>query len=71
MTTSNRGLLTKVHKVLKKHYKPIAPSADRPVMEQMLFACCLENTHYEQAEQAFAALSDAFLDWNEVRVSTV
>jgi hypothetical protein len=64
-------LLTKVHKVLKKHYKPIAPSADRPVLEQLLFACCLENTHYERAEQAFAALSEAFFDWNEVRVSTV
>lgn len=71
MTTSNRGLLTKVHKVLKKHYKPVAPSADRPLMEQLLFACCLENTHYERAEQAFAALSEAFFDWNEVRVSTV
>jgi endonuclease-3 len=70
MTASNRGLLTKVHKVLKKHYKPVAP-AERPLLEQLLFAACLENAHFERAEQAFASLLEAFFDWNEVRVSTV
>jgi len=65
------NLLTKVHKVLKKHYKPVRPNMDRPVLEQLLFACCLENAHYQPAEEAFDSLSTTFFDWNEVRVSTV
>jgi hypothetical protein len=72
MTSSNRTtLLSKVHKVLKKYYKPVVPSVERPVLEQLLFACCLEDAPYDPAEQAFAALEEVFYDWNEVRVSTV
>lgn len=71
MANPNRmALLTKMHKVLKKHYKPVA-IPDRPVLEHLLFACCLENAPYEQADKAFAAVSTSFFDWNEVRVSTV
>lgn len=64
-------LLTKAHKVLKKHYKPVTPAAERPLMEQLLFALCLENSTYEAAEQAYAALEASFFDWNEIRVTTV
>jgi len=60
-----------MHRVLKKHFKPVPPPTDRPLLEQLLFACCLENAHYQPAEQAFAALAKGFFDWNEVRVSTV
>jgi endonuclease III len=65
------ALLTKAHKVLKKHYKPVNPAAERPLMEQLLFALCLENSTYEAAEQAYAALEANFFDWNEIRVTTV
>src|SRR5688572_940742 len=72
MATPNRSaLLGKTHKVLKKHYKPVSPDAHRPVLEQVLFALCLENAHYPQAQAAFAALAGGFFDWNEVRVSSV
>ena len=50
------------------------PSAfERSVFEQLLFACCLENAHYDRAELAYAALTDtgSFFDFNEIRVSTV
>jgi len=60
-----------VHKVLKKHYRPVAPPADRPVLEHLLFACCLEDAHYDVAEESFAALVHTFFDWNEVRVSSI
>lgn len=60
-----------LYKILKKHYKPIVPPPDRPVLEQLLFACCLENAHYEPAEEAFAALVHTYFDWNEVRVTSV
>lgn len=71
MGTSNRAaLLTKTHKALKKHYTPAAP-ADRPLLAQMLFALCLENSSFEAAEKVLFELENGFFDWNEVRVSTV
>ncbi len=72
MSTPNRAtLLTKIHKVLKKHYKPIAPQGEQPLLEALLFACCLENTHFETAAKVFQAIKTSFFDWNEVRVTTV
>lgn len=71
MATLNRAaLLTKMHKVLKKHYTPV-PMPDRPLLEHLLYACCLENASYSAADKAYAAVSTSFFDWNEVRVSTV
>jgi endonuclease III len=69
-TTNRMALLTKIHKVLKKYYKPVCP-LERTVLEHLLYACCLENASYEAADQAYAAVSTDFFDWNEVRVSTV
>lgn len=60
-----------VHKVLKKHYQMVAPDPDRTVFQQLVFASCLENAHYDRAEEAFAALEHGFFDWNEIRVSTL
>src|SRR5437773_11700339 len=72
MTTINRSAqLTKVHKVLKKHYKPVVPPAERMVLEHLLYACCLENARYESADEAFAKLKELYFDWNEIRVTTV
>ncbi len=72
MAGSNRAtLITKIYKVLKQHYKPVSINGDRPLLEQMLFACCLENAHYDKAEKTYVHLSTSFFDWNEVRVSTV
>lgn len=72
MATPNRGArLTKAHKVLKKHFQPVAPPADRSVFEHILYACCLENARYEAADEAFARLQATYFDWNEVRVTTV
>jgi endonuclease III len=71
MATVNRSaLINKMHKVLKKHYEP-TPIPERPALEHLLYACCLQNAAYEAADKAYAALSTAFFDWNEVRVSTV
>ena len=70
-STSRSAQFVKLHKVLKKHYSPVTPNAERPVLEHLLFASCLENAHHNTAEEAFAALVEAFFDWNEIRVSTV
>ncbi|ADB19301.1 hypothetical protein Psta_4659 [Pirellula staleyi DSM 6068] len=72
MTSPNRAaILAKVHKVLKKYYKPIIVPTERTVLEHLLYACCLESARYEAADEAFAKLKELFFDWNEVRVTTV
>jgi endonuclease-3 len=72
MTTPNRAaILTRLHKVLRKHYKPQTPPSDRSVLEHLLYACCLENARCEAADEAFAKLKELYFDWNEIRVTTV
>ena len=72
MAISNRtALLTKTVKVLREHYQPVPPSANRSLFEHLLLGCCLENSMPAEAEQVFKTLNEQFFDWNEVRVSTV
>lgn len=72
MSTPNRAAtLTKTHKVLKRSYKHTPLKGEQPVMESLLFACCLENARHDTAQQAFVNVQAAFFDWNEIRVSTV
>lgn len=63
-------LLNKTAKVLKKHFKPVAPPSNRSVLEHLLYACCLEGSHHEPADDVFARLQETYFDWNEVRVTT-
>jgi endonuclease III len=72
MAAKNRAaLINKVLKVVKKHYKPAAPTKERSLLEHLLFACLLENSSHDAAEKVFATLSTDYFDWNEVRVSTI
>jgi len=72
MNTTNRAaILTKTQKILKKHYQPAPAPVDRPLLEHLLYACCLENSPHEAADEAFAKLQQIYFDWNEVRVTTV
>ena len=72
MASKNRAaLITKVLKVVKKHYKPAAAPKDRTLLQQLLYACCLENSLYDAAERVFQSLTTDYFDLNEVRVSTV
>src|SRR5438477_6895200 len=72
MTATNRtSQIAKVYKVLKKHYKPLAPPAERTALGHLIYACLLENARFEAADEAFAKLKELYFDWNEVRVTTV
>src|SRR3954471_6102422 len=72
MTTSNRAaLLNKIHKVLKRTYKPAPIKGDQPVLETLLLACCLENASHDVAQTMLSKLRASFFDWNEIRVTTV
>jgi endonuclease-3 len=71
MTTTNRAaLLNKTHRVLKRTHKHSPLRGEQPLLESLLFACCLENTRHDAAQDAFAKLRNSFFDWNEIRVST-
>jgi hypothetical protein len=72
MAAQNRAaLIGRTLKVLRKHYKPIAPVKERSLLEHLLFACLLEDSPNEIAEQVFTTLKRDYFDWNEVRVSTI
>ncbi|MEI7781691.1 MAG: hypothetical protein WCJ18_07180, partial [Planctomycetota bacterium] len=68
---NRQQLIAKMHKVLRSQYKPVTPNVSRPILEQVLFACCLENASYDVAEKALQRLLQSYFDLNEVRVTTV
>ncbi|GIW96522.1 MAG: hypothetical protein KatS3mg110_4563 [Pirellulaceae bacterium] len=69
MSINRTTFYNKLYKVLKKYYQP-AVVLERPVLEHLLYACCLENSSFDAADEAFALLQQ-YVDWNEVRVTTV
>lgn len=72
MATPNRAsLINRVLKVVRKHYKPVPAAKDRTLFEHLAFACLVENSPHELAEQVFNTLKQDYFDWNEVRVSTI
>jgi len=70
-TPSRSTLINRTLRVLKKHFKPVPANKDRSLFEHLVFACLLENSPHETAEQVFRSLRDDYFDWNEVRVSTI
>src|SRR3954452_6493670 len=72
MATPNRSaLINKTLKMLKKHYKPVVPPKDRSLFDHLIFACLVEDSPNEVAEQVLTALKQEYYGWNEVRVSTI
>jgi endonuclease-3 len=72
MATPNRSaLINRTIKVLRKHFKPVPPAKERTLFEHLLFACLVEDSPQESAEQVFNTLKNDYFGWNEVRVSTI
>jgi len=72
MSTPKRAqIFSKLHKVAKQNFDAVNPSAQRTVLEHLMFACCLQNSDFDQSEQALARIQQSYFDWNEVRVTTV
>ena len=71
--TNKQQLLTFAQNALKKKYPlPSAePGEPRPLLEELIYAICREGSTPADADAAYARLRKAFIDWNEVRVSTV
>jgi len=68
---NRQQLVAKLHKALRATYKPVEVDAKRPLLDQVLYACCLENAPPEAAEQALQKLVESAYDLNEIRVTTV
>jgi hypothetical protein len=69
MSENRTAIIAKLVKVAKKHYPAVSPPAGRTVLENLLYACLLENAQFTAADEAFARL-EQYSDWNEVRVTT-
>ncbi|MDG1874662.1 MAG: hypothetical protein P8J27_12175 [Mariniblastus sp.] len=65
------NLITKLYKFVKKEYDVIATPSNRSVIEHLVYGCCLENSTFEAADDAFAKLQENYFDWNEIRVTTI
>lgn len=71
-TADRQAVLKKLLPLLKKQYSKITiPELNRPVMETMLYAVCLEDSTVEQADTAFGRFRELFPDLNEARVSSI
>ena len=70
-TQSKTQLLSNVHTMLKRRYKPKADrNATRlSVLKAVVYGICHEDTTREHANQALSRFKDEFFDWNEIRVS--
>src|SRR4051812_38014867 len=68
---NKQAVAKKLMAALKKRYKTPLPKTDRPILEMMLYAVCLENATDEIAEEAFKKLGTHFHDLNEARVSSI
>ena len=72
MTAPNRAdLINATYRVLKKHYQSVEPPENRPVLEHLLYACCLENNPFDKVDASFERIKSQSFDWNEVRVTSV
>jgi endonuclease III len=72
--TNKQQLLNFSLTALKKKFPLPAGSTeptDRTVLEELIYAACREGSTHADADRAYAALRKTFIDWNEVRVSTV
>jgi len=70
-TADRHAVIKKLLPLIKKQCKVVVPKIDRPIMETMLYAVCLENVSVDDAERAYQRLFQLFPDLNEARVSSI
>ncbi len=71
--TNKQQLLTHAQAALKKRFPlpALEPDAPRPLLEELIYAICREGSTSPDADDAFVRLRKRFVDWNEIRVSTM
>jgi endonuclease III len=68
---SKQQMLDKALTLLTKKFPPPPEPDRRPVLEEVVYAICREGQTTADADAAFTRLREAFVDWNEIRVSTI
>lgn len=69
---SDKALICrKLVTALQKLYGKSVPRIDMPVLETLLFAICLEDNAWSNAEAGYKKLISSYFDLNEIRVSSV
>lgn len=61
----------KLTTLLQKDYGKTIPKLKHPVLETILFAVCLEDSPWKDAEASYEKLLKSYFDLNEIRVSSV
>lgn len=69
--SDKQRVIKKTVSLLKKRYKTAQRHEERPVLENVLYAICLEDCSLSQAEATYARIGMLFHDLNEVRVSSI
>jgi len=69
--SEKQTICRRIVSTLKSRYKGTPPKNERPVLETMLYAICLEDASFEQADAAYERYFSDFFDLNEVRVSSI
>lgn len=70
-TQNKQQLLTLTLTALKKKFPAPPEPEKRPILDEVIFAICREGVSTSEAEPAFKKLRESFVDWNEVRVSSI
>lgn len=69
--SERQAIIQKLVGVLKKKYGKAPAEGNRPVLQTLIFAACLEDASAEDAEVACQRLLERFHDLNEIRVSSI
>ena len=69
--TNKQQLLTAQNAQKEVSARRSPPAEPRPLLEELVYAICREGATPADADAAYARLLKTFIDWNEVRVSTV
>ncbi len=69
--TNRQQLLNQLYTAGKKKVELPERIEERSILDHLIYAICRENASTAQADVAFQQLRNRFVDWNEVRVSTV
>lgn len=66
-----QAIVGKLTKRLKKEFGGLPKRESLPVLESLIYAICLEDVSYEEADAAYSKLVSSYHDWNEIRVTTI
>ena len=71
VSTSKTTFLNRVYAALKKRYGRKKDGSSRPVLEEAIFAVLSEDSTEKRAGTVFRRFRTRYVDWNEVRVSSL